>query len=722
MNDDNDDVGTGDTELDKDNQRIDGEEDLDDMRPLRISLPSVSYVQGGTLSLVKTGEGEIRLFYNDGDVANATMFFDCGGTGLIDPAEDPDLLTQLTNHGGKLDLLVEGCTPGEVELEWTYEFPGDFCPGCTVSDVVKMTVMKVDLDIDSDNDDGYDMPEADKDEDDREMDDPGKIVLVNDDDDDEDGLTDFNDDEISEMGSVPVELFSPVIFKVPADMDTDHASITLSYDASPPFEAPTGALRLWTKRGNVRRNPSPLKKGGDYVAPDRYTASELGLDGSSSCKWYVEGVSKSELPGDKTLDVCLQAGAVVFADSVKLTVADVDIESVCFREETNEEMLDATEMETRQQSTPTSYCLPELPKYWPVDEEMFLHASAVDPELSTGQLKWSWDPPTAGDMEPIYGRDVVFQPNPNEAGAHLRIWVEYLDMTENGETALARVQLYRNNSTWDESSVLTSTPVRLFTLDCPVGIEIKAPLEGNVDACVITQDDPENALVVSLQETQSGLYRNTQTGTGPLLADEFVEGGNQVVVHGENANIKALLTSDGEDFFEVFDEEQADAAEVASIDATTTEDAKEFFEAMTAGGTDGHHWIAVANYNYSDDPTDDNCVMLGRDVDLLYIAGHGYFYHPAIGGESSSDPMGDVLEPTPETFQPEDIGEAWDGELEWVCFASCSQVGLKIPGVVEHRTDNGRDWIGLPRKKWTSNYAASDCTRVCNSLYWTGLR
>ena len=30
--------------------------------------------------------------------------------------------------------------------------------------------------------------------------------------------------------------------------------------------------------------------------------------------------------------------------------------------------------------------------------------------------------------------------------------------------------------------------------------------------------------------------------------------------------------------------------------------------------------------------------------------------------------------------------------------------------------------VGLPRKKWTSNYAASDCTRVCNSLYWTGLR
>ena len=101
VNDDNDDVGTGDTDLDKDNQRIDGEEDLDDMRPLRISLPSVGYVQGGTLSLTKSGEGEIRLFYNEGDVANAKMFFDCGGTGLIDPAT---LLDKITSHGGQLDL------------------------------------------------------------------------------------------------------------------------------------------------------------------------------------------------------------------------------------------------------------------------------------------------------------------------------------------------------------------------------------------------------------------------------------------------------------------------------------------------------------------------------------------------------------------------------------------------------------------------------------------
>ena len=38
---------------------------------------------------------------------------------------------------------MEGCTPGEVELEWTYQFPADFSSACRVSDVVKMTIFKV---------------------------------------------------------------------------------------------------------------------------------------------------------------------------------------------------------------------------------------------------------------------------------------------------------------------------------------------------------------------------------------------------------------------------------------------------------------------------------------------------------------------------------------------------------------------------------------------------
>ena len=57
------------------------------------------------------------------------------------------------------------------------------------------------------------------------------------------------------------------------------------------------------------------------------------------------------------------------------------------------------------------------------------------------------------------------------------------------------------------------------------------------------------------------------------------------------------------------------------------------------------------------------------------------------------------------------------------------QIQLKVaPLILLHHLQPPTDsyvsqvTTGLPRKKWTSNYAASDCTRVCNSLYWTGLR
>jgi len=306
-------------------------------------------------SLTKSGEGKIRLFYNDGDVANATMFLDCGGTGLIDPAEDPDLLTQLTNDGGELDLLVEGCTPGEVELEWTYEFPADFCPGCQVSDVLKMTVMKVDLDIDSDIDEGFGPPDRDAALEDAIEDDstkPGKFICVNDDDSDNDGIPDYADgfDRDGQIGT-PDDLsanddFFQLIVELPELIDLSVARLKITYkDSDPASVSHTGAvwapgsgfLRIWKKDGNESRDKNSANASsnpGDYVPAGEYDdLSSLGLSGATrTVTLYVEGVDhETATIEDRQIKIEVDPdgpGPAVFVcpDAVLTTVIKADLD------------------------------------------------------------------------------------------------------------------------------------------------------------------------------------------------------------------------------------------------------------------------------------------------------------------------------------------------------------------------------------------------------------
>lgn len=246
-------------------------------------------------------------------------------------------------------IYVEGIKPStalrDVVIEARFTGGGVVC-----KDVIKLTVVQLDLDADSDNSNAaIDFgPQRDQAEDGIEDKDdlPGRTVWVNNNDDDRDNVADFGDGynlnaaNPNDDANADEKSFVRLVCQISAAVDLAQAQIRVTYDASDPAStsiitvppnialAP-GNLRIWTKNGNLARNSGVIPTG-DYVAPGTYDVSALGFTGTTrTMNLWLEGVRPSSMSGDQRILMELDpdgSGPADFCgDAVRLTVSQLEI-------------------------------------------------------------------------------------------------------------------------------------------------------------------------------------------------------------------------------------------------------------------------------------------------------------------------------------------------------------------------------------------------------------
>ncbi|QYK48958.1 MAG: Hint domain-containing protein [Phycisphaeraceae bacterium] len=192
---------------------------------------------------------------------------------------------------------------------------------------------RVDVDIDSDNDDGLSNPSRSSDEDEAEMSGYGKIMFASLGDQDSDGIPDYADGfNLDEASSTISEYrdnesegvnFIPVVVEL-KDFPPGELTITVSYPASDPNEMAAdgsyvpaeGVYRLWRSK-SPSRDKSPLKEGGDYIAPGSYTESEWGATGKRT--FYLEAVRTDASTHTIAVSATSTGGGGSRSDSVRVT-------------------------------------------------------------------------------------------------------------------------------------------------------------------------------------------------------------------------------------------------------------------------------------------------------------------------------------------------------------------------------------------------------------------
>ncbi|HYO08357.1 MAG TPA: hypothetical protein VER17_05250 [Tepidisphaeraceae bacterium] len=238
-------------------------------------------------------------------------------------------------------------TQGPVDIQMTMSRGGS-----TVKDTVRVVVGNVDLDVDSDNNDGPGAPTGSATEDYLEdrLNEPGKLVAVNNGDTDGDGIPDFADGydlssaDADDDASTGAPNFTPLTIKLPQAIDPAPAKIHFTYDAShplsrliPPTVSPDrrhavsgGRLRLWTKPGNEARDGHSLESGGDFIKSGvEYRWDALTMSAPTTTLW-LEAVAPSATVGDQFIQVWVDPdgdGPASFAttDVVRVTAVRFDM-------------------------------------------------------------------------------------------------------------------------------------------------------------------------------------------------------------------------------------------------------------------------------------------------------------------------------------------------------------------------------------------------------------
>jgi len=266
------------------------------------------------------------------------------------------------------------------------------------------------------------------------------------------------------------------------------------------------------------------------------------------------------------------------------------------------------------------------------------------------------------------------------------------------ELCVLEVELFKDNTTWTEAAKLTSPPVHLFTMEVIAGIQIKGPRSETIKAEIWTSDDAAHKVTITLTENPAGTYRNTGTDTWPHFYREYQVANRRLKVVDESGELHVVPMRGDTRIPRLEVSEKVDAAEVAALDATMSQDAKQFYDDMGSCAAGEPSWISKEHFYYhveAERPnvTDDNCRLIGKDNDFIYIAGHGLMTLTAVCGDTDTHPLGNCFNPNGDEFTPSDIDTAWgDGECEWVTFAVCSQVRIPNPANPQ-ATDNAIKWI-----------------------------
>jgi hypothetical protein len=134
--------------------------------------------------------------------------------------------------------------------------------------------------------------------------------------------------------------FVRMVFEMPAPLDPETARVRVSYNAADPADAQIigvnpiaidpntlGTLRIWNLNGNLARNCNSITDGGNYLAPETYPATALGLtDSNRTVEFWIEGVNASIAPGSDRIMFEVDpngSGNFFCSDVVRVTVEDM---------------------------------------------------------------------------------------------------------------------------------------------------------------------------------------------------------------------------------------------------------------------------------------------------------------------------------------------------------------------------------------------------------------
>jgi hypothetical protein len=289
--------------------------------------------------IYRPAPGHLRIWKVDGSVSRNIAEVTPGGEGhYVKP--DSDYKPSALGPGRTITLFVEGIKESSSMADQQIEVEidpngGDEKPDFIGKDIIRVTVIRVDLDIDSDNTNGINSPDRNDNEDiieDHPVK-PGKLLCVNNGNDDE-GIPDNNGDEdevpdfadgfnwdnnAGNFDDVNLqERFFPLVLQLPDWIDLTNVRIRVTYDDSNPanvrlvnsvtgnapqvYDPAPGSLRIWRRDGNVARNMNSIQNQnnrGDYIPEGVYQASDLGFSANArEATFYLEGIRASGVPGD----------------------------------------------------------------------------------------------------------------------------------------------------------------------------------------------------------------------------------------------------------------------------------------------------------------------------------------------------------------------------------------------------------------------------------------
>lgn len=338
------------------------------MIPLNLSIANL-YPDPDQTEITFIYPGESSVGVDIGQQEGETVYYSSGSMRLWSRLNLRDKRS-VVNGGSYLPpgewIPLTNCSPNTIYLEGLS--PSSGLEGGSVeisvrntpsgwpamSDIVKLSIIRVDVDIDSNNNNGFDEPSRNLAEDhyeDIEGDPsrPGKIMAVNDNDDDRDGIPDFADgfdllpDNTNDDVNIS-EQFVPVVFELPAPIDPTTARVAIHYtgesdprevtvDEEGLYHCGPGQMRLWTKPGNVARGSAAIDAGGDFIPAGNYSAEAFGFtNGIQTLTLYLEAVGpSSEIAAHRIVFSVDPNGdtknppGYLAADALRVTILKIDM-------------------------------------------------------------------------------------------------------------------------------------------------------------------------------------------------------------------------------------------------------------------------------------------------------------------------------------------------------------------------------------------------------------
>ncbi len=282
-----------------DNVDFDGVTGEDDLLPVVLQPLQPSCLPGsGIVTLTWTSDAKIDVYENDNKTGPVTS----GQTFALS-----DLPKTLYVEG-----VAPSDTPRDIEIKLEYKNSG-----LTLSDIVKITAVHIDIDADLNRDGTYD------EDDPQEHTAPGLVVMLNDDDDDSDGIVDRLDaydadgtlDTDDDVTRYEDDLVAIKLAGLPADLSVGKVVLKASSGAD--------KIKIWktsTKgAGNLVLGPSA-------TTIQWILGSDIANLGALVDTLYAEGVAKSTASGDVTLELEYYDpdGVLIDTDKILVTVLKVE--------------------------------------------------------------------------------------------------------------------------------------------------------------------------------------------------------------------------------------------------------------------------------------------------------------------------------------------------------------------------------------------------------------